>query len=1152
MPSREKESATSPKNLPEKLGFGDLLFKDEWSYKNPQTGFHFRTGGIPETLLYVSFHGEVTSSEDILLGFEKSKQAATEAGLRTIPFILIDFSELKKSIPYRLKRLYAREAKKATLASDNSQARQIIIGSGTWIKAAVNLYTLVEKQEHRTFYYADTVTQAFDIVHDVLQRGPQTIKNTDPVEDGFHVTSADLEELHRAFATILWDNKDAVAHIAISPENPLGFLTDTIELLKKDVEEIRISEKKEHEHRLEESERNRKRLLSLMEDNEAAHLALKKNLEFQNIVSEISAIFVTTTIQNFEERISELLQKLALYFKIDRCCLHLISADIPKEKHVYEWSNQRFSSHTEQVRKDHKELAHWWHSELDSRKFVHFPDVHALSHVSKAQKEELLSQGIRSLCYLSVKSHNKMWGFLGLEALETQYSWNEHEIENLLTISNALANVLQKLESDQQVLQSANLLQAISEATAELLANSDVTQALRKSLLLVAESLQANQTYYFSMDDSPEGTTCSHQVACVTDGSPDIFQNPELQNIPMQSLGDAGRAIVQGEYYHTLVAALPKLSKARSFYEKQGIKSFIFIPVKLKNKVRGFIGFDYMHQEKVWGKEELNVLQSFADSISSALDRSALERELKISKQQAEAANKAKTEFLSNMSHEIRTPLNGVIGFTDLLKRTPLSTVQQQYVENANISGQVLRDVINDILDFSKIEAGMMQLEHVKTDLVALCEQSIDMVKYAADKKDLELLLHLDAQVPRFAYTDGLRLKQVLVNLLSNAVKFTNQGEIALEVNFEKLSKGKGTFTFRVRDTGIGIKEEQKEKLFKAFSQADTSITRKFGGTGLGLVISEMIVNHMGSTISFESEQDKGTAFWFHVRTQVEEAEIPEVYEGGIKRCLIIDDNDASRSVIRSILAKWKIDCEACSSGEEAIRTLEKSQAFDIILCDHHMPGMNGLETIRKIREHLSAKANSIPVLLMHAATGNNEIQKQCNELGVFFDLIKPVKSDELRTRLEKIKNQTVQSVTAKTMDRSALTIPIKKSVILVAEDVQMNFTLLERMLHLSMKEVTIIHVTNGKEAVAAYQKHQPDLIFMDIQMPEMDGISATKEIRKQEHESSKRVPIIALSAGAFKENEDRCLAAGMNEFLPKPLVFENLVAVLTTYLGQE
>jgi PAS domain S-box-containing protein len=519
----------------------------------------------------------------------------------------------------------------------------------------------------------------------------------------------------------------------------------------------------------------------------------------------------------------------------------------------------------------------------------------------------------------------------------------------------------------------------------------------------------------------------------------------------------------------------------------------------------------------------------------------------------AETANKAKSEFLANMSHEIRTPLNGVIGFTDLLQNTQLTQVQHQYVKNANASGRNLLGIINDILDFSKIEAGMMNLEIIKTDLIDLLGQSVDIIKYAADKKSLEVLLDIDPEMPRYALVDPVRLKQVFANLLGNAVKFTQKGEIELKVKYEDLGDMQGKFKFSVRDTGIGITQEQQTKLFKVFSQADSSITRMYGGTGLGLVISQMIANKMNSGINILSKQGKGTSFFFEIVTAVEHGKkIDESELLKIKRCFVIDDNENNRIILEHTMKNWGIECVSCDNGLTALRLIETSEPFDVIISDYHMPYLDGLETIKLIREKLKLTPAIQPIILLHSSSDDAELHKKCDELGVRFRLTKPVKSDEL---FHYLCNLTVKSEfkdTEKKIQQPTIELEKEKgkiSTVLIAEDNDFNMILVKALVARILPTARIVEAGNGKEALLLYQKEQPDIIFMDMQMPEMNGVEATVQIREIEKKSKKHIPIVALTAGALKEEQEKCMNAGMDDFLTKPIEPERLSKALDKYL---
>ncbi|WP_116126243.1 PAS domain-containing hybrid sensor histidine kinase/response regulator [Lewinella sp. IMCC34183] len=524
-------------------------------------------------------------------------------------------------------------------------------------------------------------------------------------------------------------------------------------------------------------------------------------------------------------------------------------------------------------------------------------------------------------------------------------------------------------------------------------------------------------------------------------------------------------------------------------------------------------------------------------------------KQIEDSKEQVEKASKAKSEFLANMSHEIRTPLNSVIGFTDLLKKTSLSSVQQQYVNNANVSGHALLSIINDILDLSKIEAGMLELEIIKTDMIELLSNSFDIMKFSAAEKGLELLLDVDPTMPRFANVDPIRLKQLLINLLGNAVKFSREGEVELKVRYQALDNQQGKLSIAVRDTGIGISDEQKDKLFKPFSQGDSSTTRKFGGTGLGLVISEMIANKMGSKIGIDSTVDVGTTFYFDMVTRFEEGrKLDTTQIAGVERCLIIDDNASNRLILEQMLNEWQITSDCCENGLEALKQLETSEPYDVIICDYNMPYINGVETISMIKDKLKVDTERQPIILLHSSLDNLQLSQQCDELGVRFRLNKPVKSDDLFSYLCNLPQVAAATPRKETEPRVKEEGTTQKAKFIIAEDEPFNMLLSKTVLSQLVPDCEIYEAKNGVEAIEQYGNTLPDLIFMDIHMPELDGIEATRQIREIEVRTGNKVTIVALTAGVLKEEKDKCLAAGMDEFLTKPLKLEKIEAVLGKY----
>ncbi|UAB83764.1 PAS domain S-box protein [Zunongwangia sp. SCSIO 43204] len=539
-------------------------------------------------------------------------------------------------------------------------------------------------------------------------------------------------------------------------------------------------------------------------------------------------------------------------------------------------------------------------------------------------------------------------------------------------------------------------------------------------------------------------------------------------------------------------------------------------------------------------------------TIQDITKRKDMENSLVEAKLKAEAASKSKSEFLANMSHEIRTPLNGVIGFTDLLMKTELNASQKQYMETVYNSANTLLDLINDILDFSKIEAGKLELSVEKVNLIELCGQTVDVVKHKAHEKGLEVLLNISPDVDRYIYGDSVRIRQILTNLLGNSVKFTNQGEIELRIEAGEINQeNKREYTFIVRDTGIGIAPQNLERIFKAFDQEDASTTRKYGGTGLGLTISNKLLYLMDSKLNLSSELGVGSTFSFKVCFESEGGEsFLSDNLGKIKDVLVIDDNYNNQVILKEMLAMEDINCDAVSNAIEALNVLEKENKYQLAIVDYNMPYMTGIDFIAHLRNDLKVDAEQLPLILLHSSAEEEKLGKSCEELNVQFNITKPIKIDQLfgmlnqiQAPLKNIEEHTVDVVTEKTFE--------DKFRILVAEDNPVNKFLAKTILTKAVPNAEIFEVENGLDAVAFYKVNPIDIIFMDIQMPIMSGFEASEEIRKFEAEQNNdsHIPIVALTARTIKGEKDRCLEAGMDDYITKPVVFETIKSVIEEFL---
>lgn len=857
--------------------------------------------------------------------------------------------------------------------------------------------------------YKNLIQTATDIIFEMNVDGYFTFVN----EFGFSILGYSEEEvLMQHYSNFIHEDyiKSAVNFYENLEQNEINYPTIEIPVLKRNGEELWVSQKviiRKNDlgqtigfagiardiTEIKNIENEKKRRL---EKIEAYNNSTKKlsTTDFRNY-------------SNFKTVIDYIIKEAATVSRTNRVSFWRYTDDIITCKNIFSRDNQTLNDKNILD----KESYPIYFETLKNKAIINAPDVFNKLETSEFKEAYFTKNKIKSMLDVPIFLNGQLAGVACFESTDEKREWDNEDINYARTISDVISLAISsqmRLKAEKKLELKSELLSALALCTEKFLMSKSTKEMFEETYEIIGEASNVDHIFYYEKDFETQTISQKHKWS--KDGIK--HQITKLQQFTEDNLKEIITHSQNKKVFSTLTRELED-TFFKNLLVTNEIKSILILPLYSNNNFSGFIGFDDCTRERKWTEDEIYIFQTLANNISSTLERNRNHAKIKESedaikaKELAEAANKSKSDFLANMSHEIRTPLNGIIGFTHLLMKTNLGEIQEKYMTTINQSAHSLLEIINDILDFSKIEAGKLELFIDLYDIQKILGQIFDLIVYESNQKNLQLELNVDPNVPKYIWTDIVRLKQILINLLSNAIKFTNEGSIKLNVSvIEKKSEDNYVIRFAVIDTGIGILEKNQKKIFKAFSQEDSSTTRKFGGTGLGLTISNQLLALMESRLQLKSKIDHGSTFYFDINLNISHKSINEKYQIVSKTrskeydldyyssqkkvsILIVEDNKVNMLLLKTILKNLNINTiiYECENGYEAVNQIETINP-DLVFMDIQMPIMNGYEATRAIRNTLTGK--NIPIIAVTAGAEIDERNK-CISAGMNDYISKPI-----------------------------------------------------------------------------------------------------------------------------------------------------------------